>query len=99
MCADGSPGVPAHVLRWRAGTPLMINLGAAGHDLTVSAERITRAAARPTRRLVVRSTELGRSGRRWRVELPPRAAGDNVLIVSARFGAGDVAAQIGIEPR
>lgn len=97
VCADGAPGSPAHILRWRPGAAVTVDLRLPAHDVRVDAARIG-GFGRPMRDVVhLHPGLIDRSGRRWLIRLPTRAGRDTDLVVSARFADGDLGADLGLQ--
>ncbi len=96
VCADGAPGRPARVLRWRAGTKVTVDLRLPAHDVRIDAARIG-GFARPMRYVVhLPARRVDRSARQWLVRLPKRAGNDTDLVIYARFANGDLGADLGL---
>ncbi len=95
-CADGMPGRPAHVMRWRPGVRLRVDLRLPARKLHIQVARFGRAGKRSGPVFDVRGVRLDASGRRWTLSLPRKAQRDTDLLISAYFGRGDVEADLGI---
>ena len=95
-CADGTPGHPAHTLRWRPGVTIRVDLRLPAHRVQLQAARFGAAGNRSSRIVDVKVVRLGASGRRWMLRLPPQAKRDTDLLISAYFASGDVEADLGI---
>ena len=97
VCADGAPGDPAHTLRWRPGATIRIDLRLPAHDVHIQAVRITGGfGGRPSIIVTLSVERVDRAGHIWSIRLPPRSAGDNDLLIFARFTNGDLLADLGL---
>jgi hypothetical protein len=97
VCADGAPGRPAQILRWRAETAVTVDLRLPAHDVRIDAARLG-GFARPMRDVVhLRLRGVDRVGRRWLIRLPRSAKRDTDLVISARFNNGDLGADLGLQ--
>jgi hypothetical protein len=95
-CADGAPGSPAHILRWRAGASVSIDLYLPAHGVQIEAARIG-GFGRAVRHVIhLRPRRVDRAGRRWVIRLPRRAEDDTDLLITARFVNGDLGADVGL---
>lgn len=95
-CADGIPGRPAHILRWRPGTTVRVDLRLPAHGVQVQAARFGTFGSRPSHVVRVKVARSGAHGRRWTFRLPRGARGDTDLLISALFADGDIEAEIGL---
>lgn len=93
-CADGNPGHPAHVLRWRPRTKIRVDLRLAAHEVRVQAAQIKRGRFRHV--LDVRALPSDPGRRWWTLRLPRLAGRDTDLLISAFFADGDIDADLGI---
>jgi hypothetical protein len=99
-CADGIPGDPAHMLLWRPGRNVWVDLGRPAHDVQIQAVRFTDATgSRPHETVRVTIIALDQTGRHWKFRLPRRARRDTDLLIGAHFQNGDIEADIGIRRR
>jgi hypothetical protein len=97
VVADGAPGSPAQILRWRPGRAVTVDLRLPADHVRIDAARIG-GFGRPMRDVVhLRAHQVDRAGRRWLVRLPKRAGRDTDLLISARFANGDLGADLGLK--
>jgi hypothetical protein len=97
VCADGAPGSPAHTLRWRFGTAVIIDLRLPAHDVRIDVARIGGFGRPPHDVIHLRAHHVDRT--RWLVVLPEAAAHGTDLLISATFANGDLSADLGLEQR
>jgi hypothetical protein len=95
-CADGVAGQPDHILRWRAGATIRLDLRLPAHDVSVEAERIVKLGAAPRGVVAIHARRLDEGGRRWALRIPSRAGRATDLLISARFAGGDMLADLGL---
>jgi hypothetical protein len=94
QCADGAVSSPTRTLRWRSAEKFVVGFGLPAHHVGIEAIRLKDGRERHV--VWAHPAATTTSGRRWVFRLPRSAARDNVLIVSATFPQGDVAAEVGI---
>jgi hypothetical protein len=99
MCADGVAGQPDHVLRWRAGGTVRLDLRLPARDVSVKAERIVTPGAASRGVVALHARRLDGTGRRWALRIPSRAGRATDLLISARFAGGDILADLGLRHR
>jgi hypothetical protein len=92
-------GRPDHILRWRAGATVRLDLRLPAHDVSVKAERIATPGARPRGVVRLHARRLDGTGRRWALRIPSRARRATDLLIFARFEGGDMLADLGLRRR
>jgi hypothetical protein len=98
-CADGTPGHPAHTLRWQPGAKVRVDLRLPAHHVQIQAARFASVGSRPDHIIQLKITRINTSRRWWMLRLPRRATRDTELLIFAFFANGDVEAELGIHRR
>jgi hypothetical protein len=98
-CSDGPGGQSDHILRWRAGATVRLDLRLPAHDVSVEAERIVTPGAAPRGVVALHARPLDGTGRRWAFRIPSRASRATDLFISAYFAGGDILADVGLRRR
>jgi hypothetical protein len=99
MCADGVAGRPAHILRWRAGAAIRLDLRLPARSVRVDAARIAEAGGPLRGQVHLHPRRLDGTGRRWELRIPRRAGRVTDLLIFARFEHGDFLADLGLRRR
>jgi hypothetical protein len=99
VCADGAPGHPAHILRWRPGVTVTIDLRLPASDVHIEVARIAGFAKPVHNTIGLRPLREDPQGRSWTVQLPRTASRSTDLLIFARFAHGDIYADLGLHSK
>ncbi|HEY6399008.1 MAG TPA: hypothetical protein VIX82_16290 [Solirubrobacteraceae bacterium] len=97
VCADGAPGHPAQILRWRDGDSIRVELNLPAHSLQVQAVRITGGfGGRQSDIVPLDVARVDGAAHTWTFRLSRRSARDTDLLIFASFANGDICAELGL---
>ncbi len=97
VCADGAPGHPAQILRWRPGATSRVELHLPAHTVQVQAVRITGGfGGRQSHVVPLDVARVDGAADTWTFRLSERSARDTDLLIFASFANGDICAELGL---
>ena len=96
MCADGAPGHPGHTLYWSPGVVVTVDLRLPASHVQLEVARIGGFGKPVQSGIVLRAHRQDPGGRRWTFKLPRTATRSTDLLISGRFAAGDIYADLGL---